>query len=354
VTGLVGSGLTSSTYLSTKQEEKSQSLKITKLQQTRQNSQRTYCPLSTSTLVGKWEKEVTPIKKKELRTIKIKIYPTKKQKKLIDELFDITRYVYNKANALVKSKQFSWRNHIGIRDYIVTIKSKKAITTPRKDFELKASDSTRQCAVYNLCYAYKSATENLKAGNIRAFDISYKKKNAPRQCLELGSRDLNIENKKFKIYPARWGKDSCFRMSKKNQKKYGEYEIINNCDILRQKGIYYIALVLPQKIQENKTFKRTCGIDLGIRTLASSYGTNGIIEYDANMKLLESFNKKFDCIKNLKHLYFVNKKRIRKKALNKIERKKIDLSCIFKIFILQFSEFYVLLLNSYETCIKIW
>lgn len=321
VIDLVGSDLTSSTCLLPKQEGKSQSLKITKLQQARLSSQRTYCPLSTSTLVDKWEKEVTPIKAKEkLRTIKIKIYPTKKQKKLIDELFDITRYLYNKANALVKSKQFSWRNVRTIRDYLVTIKSRKAITTPKKDFELKASDSTRQCAVNNLCNAYKTATGNLKAGNIRAFDISYKKKNAPSQCLELGSRDLNITNKGFKIYPDRWKENAHLKMSKKNQKKYGNCKIVNNCDILRQKGIYYIGLILPQKNKENKTFEKVCGIDLGLRTLASSYGTNGIIEYDANMKLLESFNKKFDCIKNRKK----KKNRIRKKALNKIEKKKID------------------------------
>jgi IS605 OrfB family transposase len=271
--------------------------------------------LSTSTLVDKWEREVTP-KKEKLRTIKIKIYPTKIQKKLIDELFDVTRYIYNKANKLVKEKKFRWKPFYPLRDYLVTKKSRKGLTTPRKNFELVASDSTRQCAVKNLCDAYKTASGNLKAGNIRYFDISYKKKNASRQCLELGSRDLNMTPGGFKIYPGRWEENSILKISKKNQIKYGKYQVKNNCDLLRQKGLYYIAFVLPQITHENKIFKRACGVDLGVRTLASSYGTNGIVEYDGNMNLLKKFNSKFDLLKNLK--------KVRKKALNKIEKKKID------------------------------
>ena len=309
----------SSTCLLKKREEKSQSLKTIRLQQAKSNLQKTYCPLSTSTLVDKWEKEVILEKKKKLRTIKIKIYPTQKQKKLINELFDITRYIYNKANALVKSKEFKYTEYERLRNYIVTVKSKKGITTPRKDFELPASDSTRQCAVRNLCDAYKTAHANLKAYNIRAFNISYKKKNEPRQCVELGSRDLSMSSKGFKIYPDRWKENAVLRISKKNQKKYGNYKVNHNCDILRQKGVYYIGFVIPQKDEKNNTFNKACGVDLGIRTLASSYGTNGIIEYHGNMKLLKSFNRKLDEIKNRRR-----KKRKRKKALNKIEKKKID------------------------------
>ena len=312
----VGLDSTSSIFSSRNLEEKSQSLKITKLQQARLNSQKTCYPLFTSTLVDKWEREATQIKKKELRCIKIKIYPTKIQKKLIDELFDVTRYIYNKANKLVKDKQFKWKPFYPLRDYLVTQNSRKGLTTPRKVFELVASDSTRQCAVKNLCDAYKTATANLKAGNIRFFDVSYKKKNAPRQCFELGSRDLNMVPQGFKIYPDRWNENSILKISKKNQIKYGKYQVNHNCDLLRQKGLYYIAFVIPQVTHENKTFRRACGVDLGVRTLASSYGTNGIVEYEGNMDLLKKFNKKIDHLKNLR--------RTRKKALNKIEKKKID------------------------------
>lgn len=235
---------------------------------------------------------------------------------MIDELFDVTRYIYNKANSLIKEKKFKYTEFQLLRNYLVTIKSKKGITTPRKDFELVASDSTRQNAVQNLCDAYKTSVANLKAGNIRAFNIEYKKKKSPRQCLELGSRDLNMTNKGFKIYPKMWKGCEFLKISKKNQIKYGNCSVNNNCDIVRQKGLYYIALVLPQITEDNKIFRRACGVDLGIRTLASSYGTNGILEYSCNINLLKSFNKKFDLLKNLR--------RIRKKSLNKIEKKKID------------------------------
>lgn len=325
--GSVDLDLTSSICSFKKQEGKSQFLKMIKLQQARLNSQKTYCPLSTSTLVDKWEKEAIQIKtnpQKELKTIKIKIYPTKEQKLLIDELFDVTRYIYNKANGLIKQKKFTWKPFYSLRNYLVTVSSRKGITSEKKDFELVASDSTRQNAVKNLCDAYKTATANLKAGNIRTFDIAYKKKNAPIQCLELGSRDLNMSGKGFKIYPTRWKGHEFLKISKKNQKKYGKYQVNHNCDLLRQKGVYYIGFVIPQNNKENTSFKRACGVDLGIRTLASVYGTNGIIEYEGNNNMLNSFNKKLDQLKNSRPKNFVNQKRRRKKALNKIEKKKID------------------------------
>jgi putative transposase len=250
-----------------------------------------------------------------LRTIKIKIYPTKTQKKLIDELFDVTRYIYNKANSLIKQKKFKYGQKHTIRDYLVTINSKKAITTERKKFELVASDSTRQNAVFNLCDAYKTASGNMKAGNIRAFDISYKKKKDVRQCLELGSRDLNMSDKGFKIYPTKWKGNEYLKISNKNQTKYGKFKLEHNCDLLRQKGLYYIGIVIPQITRENNSFTKACGVDLGTRTLASSYGPSGITEYEVNMNLLKKFNKKLDSLKNHKR---------RKKALNKIEKKKID------------------------------
>ncbi|AOM63334.1 hypothetical protein [Heterosigma akashiwo virus 01] len=52
------------------------------------NSQTIYYPLSMSSVVNNWEKDV-------IKNLKVRIYPTPAQRKIFKEWFGTTRYVYN-------------------------------------------------------------------------------------------------------------------------------------------------------------------------------------------------------------------------------------------------------------------
>lgn len=154
--------------------------------------------------------------------------------------------------------------------------------------------------------------------------MEYKKKNDPRQCFEMTKRDIKMTTKGFEFCKQRFKENSILRMSKKNQEKYGKHEIQTNCDLLRQKGLYYIAMPVYYKEQPSVYYKeqpsgnisRFCGVDPGVRTFATSFGNTGITEYHGNMTIIKKIDAK---IKSLKEF-----KRTRKKHFNKLEKLKID------------------------------
>ena len=86
------------------------------------NSQKTYFPLSTSTVVNKWEEEVIPTNL--LKSLKIKLKPSVIQKKILDSWINTSNYVYNKTvESIYKHKcQPNFQN---LRDKLVTSNTKK-------------------------------------------------------------------------------------------------------------------------------------------------------------------------------------------------------------------------------------
>lgn len=361
-------GLNSSNNLSQKQEEKSQSLKITRSQHHKKSLQTISSLSSTFSLVGKWGEEVTQKKnvqnqdkQSELRTVMIKIKPSKIQIEKIKEIFDVTRYLYNKVNSVIK-KDLSLREKSQLlRDKYVTAETKKfnklyeqnkalkkqnteneklafsenehllfkyekimlssvikkETNTEIRDFEISVSKSIRDNTIRNICANYKSAVSNLKNGNIKFFDIGYKKKSDHVQCFKLAKNDIKINSGKIRINPDKLDEQHCsFKFGKRNSKKYGSYIIENGCDFIKNQSGYYIGLVLPTVRKENKKFENFCGVDPGVRTLLTCYGSNGVEEYTHNSKALDKLNYLIHTLKTKRT------KRTRKKKLSKLDKKK--------------------------------
>ena len=86
------------------------------------NSQKTYFPLSTSTVVNKWEEEVIPTNL--LKSLKIKLKPSVIQKRILDAWLNTSNYVYNKAveSIYIHKCQPNFQN---LRDKLVTSNTKK-------------------------------------------------------------------------------------------------------------------------------------------------------------------------------------------------------------------------------------
>lgn len=297
----------------------------------------------------------------------IKLKPTLQQRKLINEIFDVTRYIYNKANAIVKT-DIKLANFQDLRNKLVTEKTNldkesykiasipldvnsenktnsineneilfyicqrrqllqdrrdavkneiPTINNQIRDFEKRVSKEIRACAVKNLCDAYKTALANFKAGNIKYFNINYKKKNDIKQCFELASTDIKMTNAGIRICPTNFGEHSIFRIGKKNHKKYKDIIIKSNCDLIKRNDGYYIGLVLPTEQKDNEVFEKFCGVDPGVRTFLTCYGSNGIVEYQHDKPYLKKLNSLLIKLKNKR-----NKKRIRKKTLTKIDVKR--------------------------------
>ena len=367
----------SSTAWSQKLEVKSPFLTIRSTEHVNRNSQTTSSPSYTFFPVDKWESEAIPVAK--LKTLKVKIYPTQQQKKLLDGFMHTSRFVYNKTVEMTKKGHKA--NFFDLRDLLVTDKSKKGhdsykkyddlllerrmkikehqgddekvkqikedikkINAERrnamktfaydkneliKPFELETPKDIRASAVKRCCDAMKTGFANLRNGNIKFFRMKYKKKTDKVQTIELTSKLMSIEQGKIKIAPETFGKDDCYlAIDKHNIRKVKNIQISHNVDLSKTLDGYFLYIPIettPKTSSDNRS--RICGVDLGVRTLATVYSTNtngrniSIHEYEQRIDLLRSLNKKITFLKQLKR----DKLRIRKKQLKKREKKKKDL-----------------------------
>lgn len=115
------------------------------------------------------------------------------------------------------------------------------------------------------------------------------------------------------------------RVGKRNWKELKTMEIENDCRLVLEKNEYFIMIPRKKTITEERKTETYCGIDMGIRTLATIYGSNGVTEIDYNAATLDKLNKKHDNI-HKKRLRPLNKNqqrvRTRRRNMNKIERSK--------------------------------
>lgn len=339
----------------TEQEVKLPFLTIQKTKLVNKNLQKISYPSFMSSHVDKWEKEAMSTEK--IKTITIKIFPTVKQKKHLEEFMNTSRYVYNKA--LEHIKKGHKVNFMTLRDLLVTQNTKKGyieydnlskeinelkklknndqqikdkhkelrtlmktfeyVKNPLiKDFELKTPKDIRANTIKSLCDAFTSAISNLKKGNIKFFNMKFKKKDKSYSMIELSSSSISMKNGDIKILPSIFRDDCILKISNKNKKKYKDLTIENNVDIVKKNGNFYIHILTVPKAKDKSTLNTICSIDPGLRTLATSYSINNnetiITNYIHRKDLLKKLNVKIDLLKN-------NKKYYRKNQYNKIELK---------------------------------
>ena len=423
-TDFVDSHLNLSKVSLKKQEENSQYLTILETKVQKMNSQKICYPLFTSLTVDKWEDEViSPEKEKNLKVIKIQIYPTVVQRQKLREIIDVHRYIYNKTLHYIKNFRFK-PNFIPLRNLLVTERTKSGyiekevcliqidnlknekkemieqekefikdqkekfkvfkksnkkeknlikqekekiekiikqeienckekkenidnlikqkykecrkdlknspfIKNPNiQDFELKVSKEIRSNSVKSVCDAHKSGFSNLKNGNIKFFNMKFKKKSEVRKCVELSPTDIKFSNNKLQLCPNRFKEHKFLEISKKNQKKYGNVNIKHKCDLVVQKGKWYILIPIDYDLNIYEIKKeKFCGIDGGLRDFAVSYSQDSVITYTHNRDLMKKYNDKLDILNSLRQKPKLQNKRnkYRKKQLNKIESKKINL-----------------------------
>lgn len=353
-----------------RQEVRSRFLKIHTTEHVNKNSPTTFFPSSMSFHVDKWANEAMPIA--DLKTVKIKLYPTKNQKKILDEFIDTSRYVYNKTVEYIKNGHKP--RHGELRDLLVTketrkghedykeydeqilkLKAKKLefldsdqihqidveirqIQQHRrdhmkqfpyqrnhlvKDFELFTAKDIRDNAVRRCCDAHKTGFSNLKAGNIKYFNMKFQKKSSPRQMIELTPKNISIVQGKVKILPETFKDDCYITLSKTNARKFKNLVIQRNVDIVREKHHYYLHVCVETEFTEPKEINTIAGVDMGIRTFATIHSNSlkecktTITEYKHDSTLLERLNKKLDILKQCRL-------HIRKKQFDKVEKRKCD------------------------------
>lgn len=364
----------SSTLLSKKQEEELSSLMMKKTNLQSRNCQKTFYQLSTSTVVNKWEKEVT--KPEITKSLKIKLKLSNSQKIIFNEWINTSNYVYNKTIDYIKKGHSP--NFYSLRDLLVTKNTKKGDlsyqdfesklmqlktdkkalvvsgcstetidkliydtkkqfssqkknicsvrNTNIKDWELNTPKDIRAGAINDVCNAHKTAFTNMKNGNITHFSFQFRKHYNTNKSIVIPKSMVNVnKNEKgtyFKIAPSFMGENSNFYIRKRTLKNHQNVTITSDSRLIKQNNEYWI--IVPVVIRTLKKQKpiNYCGVDPGVRTFMTTFGNAGCVEYKHNKALIDKINKQIFYLKEQRTKQCHNK-RI---SLRKREQKKINLT----------------------------
>ena len=280
---------------------------------------------------------------------------TNNQKTQIDSYINTSRFVYNKTlDSIKKGDKPNFQN---LRDKLVTKDTKKGYDAYKRfdiliqdlkakertediehqikdlqqqrrnevknlsyvknplihDFEVETHKDIRANAVHECCTAVKSGISNLKKGNIKFFNLKFKKKTQRKQTIELTPGLIKIKNNSIYISAL---EDKKLVVDKRNNRKLKNLKIDHNVDLSKIDNEYYLHIpVKTTKKQETKPIT-TCGIDLGVRTFGTVYqSNNSITEYNFKNDLIIKINNKIDILKN-------RRLHTRKKAIKKREARK--------------------------------
>jgi len=253
-------------------------------------------------------------------------------KRLDEKIYSLQQLLKSESNSRRKEEISQQIRLIELERKETRKKLKSVKNQEIKDFELETPKDIRANAVKQCCDALKTGYSNLANGNIKFFNMKFRKKSNKKQGIELSKAQISIREGKIRILPSIFKEENILkihkRMEKKIQKK--KYEINNNVDLIRvNKKDYYLYLLLPTNVMEKKPeCLKVGGCDLGIRTFATVYnadksGSVSILEYNHRKELLKKLNEKIDLLKR--------KKRVRRKCFEKYEKRKKNFIDVFTL-----------------------
>ena len=277
----------------------------------------------TSTPANKWVEGNT------LKALKIKLYPTTIQRKIKNEIFNTTRYVYNKTVECIKNgHEISFQS---LRNKLVTVKNNPLIN----DWETDIHKDIRAGAVNDVVKAYKTCFQNLKRNNISNFKIGFKSRKKPTDSVCISKSSISIKDGKIvfcmkthKVLVEKYNKEiNTYNKTHKRKKKIitelsmnykvgkrtniKNIVIKNDCRLCKDgKDMYIIIPVEAQKTEISN--KKICSLDPGSRTFMTGYDIDGRIIEINKQELIDKFYKKIQLLQS---------KRIKQKTINKYYKK---------------------------------
>jgi putative transposase len=320
----------------------------------------------------KCEKEATELPL--IKALKVKLKLSRIQKTRMGEWMNTCRYVYNKTINCIHDNQPA--NFQALRDKLVTTNTKKthpeyqeinriisslkihkkSLNVKTQNDEIKATNDkmesekkrlrdtakkllyqknstineweintpkeSRAGVVNDACNAHKTAMANLKAGNIKRFNLSFKKKTNPNQCVVIAKSMIKNHYGVLHIAPKALNENCHFRMGKRTIKKYKNLVIDSDCRLVKQHDEYWILIPIPVEKKEKIQPVNYCGVDPGVRSLLTSFGNKGCVEYEHDKNAIKKLNETIDRLKSKQQ---VKSKTIRKRDIRKREKRKQNL-----------------------------
>ena len=275
-------------------------MKKKNIQQTR-NLQMTYYPSFMFIPVKKWEEE-------GIRTKKVRLYPTQKQKIKLRKWMGTRRFVYNRVLEKIKNKEETKINFFALRNKYVIAKNNSLV----EEWQTETPKDIRAGAVRDLVKNYTSSFSLLRNRQINGFNMRYSSKKDV-QSIEIPKTAIKIENGIF-IY-----KNYIPEKIKIGKKEKLNLSIECDCRLKIENGKWFLCIPIKVKAsnEKNREIKKDfCAIDPGVRSFQTIYSEDMVLQIKVNKEQIEKLQNKIDTFKSLR-----DKKIIKRKRYKRMERK---------------------------------
>lgn len=227
--------------------------------------------------------KIKTTEKTVIRSVKIKVYPTLKQRAILRKWFDWYRWAYNKTVIYLRSVD-KLPSPTKTRNFLKN-KWKNDENISRRLKQSKIPAHTLSNAILDVAKAYKSAFTNIKRGYIKYFRMRPKKAKCPIQTISLEASAFSNKNNTF-----------CTRALGKTIRTSSKIAgIKKDCRLTWYKRNNKMILHVPTDTEVWNVLEREkeCSLDPGIRTFQTLYSANNVAEFgtDTSIKIKKLLNR---------------------------------------------------------------
>ena len=306
---------------------------MTSIRHQPKNSEQTSSPSFKFTVANGTGDEGTKIPSKIKKSWKLRLFPTKQQKMILEKWAGCSRFTYNNTLACLNNRKDKCRRWMNLRNRFVTAKSrKKKVNTffNNKKWLLDCPKSIRLSAVKEATKNRKTCFTNLSRGNIGKFWIQYKsKKKEKLSGWSIGVEKNNVFKTadKLEIFPKILG-DVLYGRKKQLHKLIQCKHPAADPRIQKDRfGDYYLIVVVEVKTKQPPIVHKSAkSYDPGCNIYATRYDPTGQVDMigkGCNDTILEMLYHLDDLISLKDHSdgIGIDSKELRKKIIR--VRKKI-------------------------------
>ena len=221
---------------------------------------------------------------------KVRFYPSRDLKILLQKCFDGSRYLINQAIGQVRdghitnlTNAIAMRNHLRYQDKFLTEENLWLKQIPY---------DTRDGAIRQLCSNFKTAFTQLKNGTIQKFKMNFKSKRSLRKTCSINKTAF----KNGVYFPRRIKSRDKVRFAE-DVSRYSEHGTLT---IVYEGGKYYTCFPLKRERTTEKTAYGGVALDPGVRTFETFYSEEGVAGKlgDRTARSVEHLYKKEDKLKS--------------------------------------------------------
>lgn len=213
------------------------------------------------------EKKEQEEKKPEAGKVKkIRLFPSKSQRQVLNNWFGTARWTYNQVLAGIKDKEVSFTK----KDIRAKYLNEEVFKGTDKEWVLNTPYDLRDDAMIDVLKAYKSNFAKRKKDPQHKFDLKFRSRFAESQAITIHSKHWKRAGL---FYPKAWGKEPI-----KAAEPLPDDLVYDTRIVKDRLGRFYLCQILPlSPVLDHQPEEKVIALDPGVRTFMTGYSPCGTL-----------------------------------------------------------------------------